>query len=331
MSPTISVIVPAKNAQEFIRQCLDSIYRQYYHDYEVIVLVAESSDDTLEIACEFELLDPRFRVVVCDENIGKTRRIGVEMSRGEWIAFVDADDMIHPWYLLNLFACTGDGYLPSSQRIGPAIVMCDWTRDENTAPRRSGWETITGRTALERLATEKWFDYTVVWGKLWHRDVFSIFNFPDAAMSEEQELVHMIYSSLHLLSPDRDYIVHILQPLYMWRNNPNSLTNQRFTEGRLYHIECGIKRLNYYDALRDENIASLFSQRLVLDCMWTQAELQKAGCSADSIYRVKLIRKKTLRRIMRDRLIPLRRKLRLAVVCSTPKFARVFGDSVYDW
>lgn len=331
MPPLISVIVPAKNAGDYLRRCLQSIQYQYFHNFEVLVIVAPSDDTTLEIAEEFEEADRRFRVEVSDANIGLARRRGIELSEGEWIAFVDADDMIHQAYLLNLFACTGNGYLPSSQRIGPAIVMCDWTRDETVIPRRSGWETITGRTALKRLATENWFDYTVVWGKLWHRDVFNIFNFPDAAMSEEQELVHQIYSSLHLLSPDRDYIVHIKQPLYVWRNNPRSLTNQRFTEDRLYHIECGIRRLNHYDSLRDENIASLFSQRLVLDCMWTQAELQKAGCSQESVRRVKSVRKSILRRIYRDRRIPLSRRLHLAVVCSTPRFARVLGDSVYDW
>ena len=331
MTPDISVIVPAKNAGTYLRQCLQSIQDQHYiHNFEVIVLVAASCDDTLKIACEFEAADSRFRVEYYDHSIGKTRRHGISLAKGEWIAFVDADDVIHPWYLLQMFSCTGGSYLPT-RHAGPLVVMCDWARTEDELSSCGDWETITGRTALRRLAMGEWFDYTVVWGKLWHRDVFNIYNFPDAGISEEQELVHHIYSSLHLLSTDRDYIVHIKRKLYMWRDNPSSLTNQRFDESRLYHIECGMRRLNFYDSIRDDGIASLMSQRLVLDCMWTQAELQKAGCSADSIYRVKLIRKKTLRRIMRDRLIPLRRKLHLAVVCSTPKFARVFGDSVYDW
>ena len=90
-----SVIIPVFNGEKYLRDCLNSIRRQTVAEWECICVNDGSSDDSLAILNEFAALDQRF-IVVSQENHGVTvaRRNGVSHSRGEFITFVDCDDVL---------------------------------------------------------------------------------------------------------------------------------------------------------------------------------------------------------------------------------------------
>ena len=87
-SPFFSVIVPAHNAEDRIRRGLDSIRRQTFTNYELIVVCDDCKDRTAEVAGEYT--DKVFEVSW--HNCGKTRNRGLEEAQGEWILFMDDDD-----------------------------------------------------------------------------------------------------------------------------------------------------------------------------------------------------------------------------------------------
>lgn len=93
----ISVIIPAYNVEDYLERCLRSILRQSYQELEIIVIDDGSEDGTLNVAEKMAALDARIQVVH-QNNGGVTRaRIrGVESTSGEWIGFVDADDILEP-------------------------------------------------------------------------------------------------------------------------------------------------------------------------------------------------------------------------------------------
>jgi glycosyltransferase involved in cell wall biosynthesis len=96
-NPLVSVVVPAFNAAKTIHETLHSISQQTYRALEVVVVDDGSTDDTAAIAHTHSLADPRFRVV-SKQNAGvaSARNEGITASRGEFIAFIDADDLWHP-------------------------------------------------------------------------------------------------------------------------------------------------------------------------------------------------------------------------------------------
>lgn len=95
--PKISVIVPAYNAGAYLAETLASIRAQTFADFECIVIDDGSTDDTRAVMTEQARQDPRF-VTISRENRGvvATRNEGIDAARGEWLAFIDADDVAHP-------------------------------------------------------------------------------------------------------------------------------------------------------------------------------------------------------------------------------------------
>lgn len=102
----ISIIVPVYNGEKYLRECIDSIICQKEVPIEVLLIDDGSTDSSLEICREYEKIDSRI-VVIHKENTGvsDTRNLGIEIARGEYIMFVDADDFLHPSALQKVSLC----------------------------------------------------------------------------------------------------------------------------------------------------------------------------------------------------------------------------------
>ena len=96
-SPMISVVVPSYNCARWLPRCIDSILNQSYENLEVIVVDDESADNTPEVLKEYAEKYENFRFLR-KKNGGEyaARLSGVDIARGEYIGFVDADDEIEP-------------------------------------------------------------------------------------------------------------------------------------------------------------------------------------------------------------------------------------------
>ena len=92
-----SVIIPTYNRQELLRQALDSVWAQTFTDYEVIVVDDGSADGTLDY---LNSLGDRVQVLrQANQGPGAARNLGLSIARGDYIAFLDSDDLWFPWSL----------------------------------------------------------------------------------------------------------------------------------------------------------------------------------------------------------------------------------------
>lgn len=91
----ISIVMPAYNAAGTIRDSIQSIFAQTVKDWELIVIDDGSKDDTTRILEELAAVDKRIRFLKNEKNSGAsyTRNRAVALARGEWIAFLDSDDL----------------------------------------------------------------------------------------------------------------------------------------------------------------------------------------------------------------------------------------------
>ena len=88
--PTVSIIVPFKDAEEFLKRCISNLERQNYEDYEIILINDNEEFDLKETKQQFTIkkrTDPKL-------GVGKARNLGIEKSKGKYIMFVDVDDFI---------------------------------------------------------------------------------------------------------------------------------------------------------------------------------------------------------------------------------------------
>lgn len=96
----ISIIIPVFNVEDFIRECLDSILCQSYKSFEVILVENNSTDSSEKICKEYKKLDNRIRIIHCEEQgCGSARNEGLKEVKGEYVTFIDADDLIPKNYL----------------------------------------------------------------------------------------------------------------------------------------------------------------------------------------------------------------------------------------
>lgn len=91
----ISIIMPAYNCEKFIEKAVTSVIEQTYKLWELIVIDDGSRDSTVRILKELSNKDDRIRFYINEENQGvsATRNRGISLAKGDWIAFLDSDDM----------------------------------------------------------------------------------------------------------------------------------------------------------------------------------------------------------------------------------------------
>lgn len=96
-TPTVSIILPCYNAEEHLRQCLDSIVGQTLRDTEILCVDDGSSDSTLDILREYRDRDDRF-IIIEQKNAGAgaARNAGLRRASGTYLSFLDADDFFAP-------------------------------------------------------------------------------------------------------------------------------------------------------------------------------------------------------------------------------------------
>ena len=101
--PKVSVIVPFYNAERYLKQCLDSLQKQTYSNFEVLLINDGSIDQSYQIAAEYVKIDERFSLITqSNAGIATARNVGLQKMSGEYVTFVDGDDFVSQDYLTKM-------------------------------------------------------------------------------------------------------------------------------------------------------------------------------------------------------------------------------------
>ena len=185
----ISVIVPVYNAEKYLNRCIDSILGQTFKDFELILIDDGSKDQSGCICDEYGKKDKRIKVIHQD-NKGQAaaRNKGVLIAQCDWIAFVDADDLIHQQMLEYLYRAATD--------TGNLLAVCK-AEEGQICPEEFNLKQEYNNSIIEisekRLlqwctndhieAVDKYV-YWIVWGKLIHKKLLQRFAFSEGKVYE---------------------------------------------------------------------------------------------------------------------------------------------------
>ena len=167
----ISVVVPVYNVENYLEACLESILASTYTDFELIVIDDGSTDSSGRLCDQVAARDQRVKVVHQENSgIAASRNLGIEMSSGEYLSFVDADDVVAPDMLERLLeALVADPECDFS--MGRASTIHD---DESMTPKPSVGKpevhTYSQEQYLDSLFRGNLFGFPVVWCKLFRRE-----------------------------------------------------------------------------------------------------------------------------------------------------------------
>ena len=223
--PLVSVIVPAYNIAPWLGACVSSILAQTFGDFELLLVDDGSTDGTGEI-CDRFASDSRVRVIHrTNGGLSEARNTGLDAAVGEFIAFVDGDDLLAPDFLEVLYALAEQG---------AEIAECSFVRfsgeDAAFADSVESPAFFTREEALREHLAERRFRQTV-WGKLIRRACIGDLRFPAGRIHEDEFFTYRMLANARVLA-------HTGTPLYGYRIRPDSLT----------HTESLIQRLDGLDA-----------------------------------------------------------------------------------
>ncbi|OQB43705.1 MAG: putative glycosyltransferase EpsJ [Parcubacteria group bacterium ADurb.Bin159] len=116
-SPLVSIVVPAYNAEKYIKDCINSVLQQTYSNFELILIDDGSTDNTAKIMGSFTDKRIIFLPQTNNRGVSFARNVGIKIAKGKWITFLDADDCFAPKRLKHI--------IPIAEEAGPNFFISD--------------------------------------------------------------------------------------------------------------------------------------------------------------------------------------------------------------
>lgn len=232
--PKVSVIVPVYKVEEYLPACLDSISKQTFQDFELI-LVDDGSPDSCGSLCDAYAVDHPNTRVIHQQNMGlsEARNQGVKISVGEYITFIDSDDYVSSDYLEYLVFLT--------EKYGADVSMAkEVTFWDGQTPNISEKEPTDQVLAPLEALTKICYNQLAIcaWGKLYKRHLVETYPYPVGQLYEDTATTYKIVGDTNALAVGTRVI-------YYWRQRQGSITHDVITERHVYGIIAAKEQLQY--------------------------------------------------------------------------------------
>lgn len=206
MESLISVIIPVYNTESYIGVCLESLVKQTYTNFEVLMIDDGSTDNSGRICQEYTESDSRFHYYRKENGgVSSARNLGIEYSRGDYLTFVDSDDWVEEDYLEVLYSALVSESASVSISTYKRFSMEDNTWYVHSFQRGYEKRVFNYLELINELIDLDSFDhsYRFVSGKLVRRDILGDIRFNTLTiLGEDMEFWFKIY----LISPKSVYI-----------------------------------------------------------------------------------------------------------------------------
>lgn len=212
---TISAIVPVYNTEKLVGRCIDSVLAQSFPDWELILVDDGSKDGSLYVLKEYEKQDNRIKVIH-QENAGPglARNTGISKASGDYIVFIDSDDVIKPDYFEKLSHETADVVFIDINQVDEDFNVL---REEHM----SDYQSLSKDDFLRSQMTGK-----ILWGGVRKAVKRSLIVDNNILFSEHKIGEEAIYSFLLLLYANSISFIHGAVYLYINRPGSQSETKQ---------------------------------------------------------------------------------------------------------
>lgn len=248
--PLISMIVPVYKAEKYIESCVSSILAQSFRDFELILVNDGSPDRSGELCDALAKTDSRIRVIHKENGGAATaRNAGLDAAKGDYIAFVDGDDQIHPQYLDFLLRLLAEN--------DADVAMChyDFFEDEKTVFSGPPAEDLTILHGPELLATFhehcRKVSLISLCMKLFKKEIFDGLRIPEGQTAEDSLVLPMILEKA-------ETIVRSEAKLYHWRITPSSVTRSGLNTNYLHRVNISDSYARYFAVRGDTTLADYF-------------------------------------------------------------------------
>ena len=248
----ISIVVPVYKVEKYLKRCIESILRQSFTNFELI-LVDDGSPDNCGNICErYAREDSRIHVIHKENGgLSDARNAGIhwaiENSNSKWITFIDSDDWVHPDYLSFLYKAVID--------FDVKISICKYTKVCQFCENLHN-EYVASTYQVQDLYVKEKTNSIVAWGKLYLKSDFTNIGFPVGKLHEDE------YTTYRLLFM-YDKVAFVEDSLYYYFVNPDSITQSRWSVNRMDILDAYKQQLSFFRE-KGLNDAYMYTARALL-------------------------------------------------------------------
>lgn len=224
MGDLISVLIPVYNVETYLPMCLDSVIAQTYEHIEILIVDDGSTDGTGMICDRYAESDERIRTIhKSNEGQSVARNLLIQEAKGEYLCFVDGDDVVMPTYVETLYNLVAK--FKCKIAVSALRTFQDGSRPSIVKSRYQ-------EVLLSPLQAVEWMNYQEkfdTWPvcKLYHRSIFSSgLRYPDGKIFEDFALTYRL-----LL--ESDHVAYCNQVNYYYRLRKDSTEGEPFSEKKV--------------------------------------------------------------------------------------------------
>ena len=259
MEKLISIIVPVYNVGELLYKCINSIRNQSYTNLEILLIDDGSTDCSGELCEVMAKKDNRIKVIhKKNGGLSSARNLGVKVSKGDFVQFIDSDDWISPNMIEELYKAINYNLAD--------IAICGIIMSDNINETPMEWyneNTVLSMNQAMDALIENHRLTSHAWNKLFKRSIIEGVPFPEGKLYEDVRMMHFVFEKC-----TRVAIVKEKYYYYFQRNN--SITNVPILKNKLELVEAFIDRFEYmkdkktsYKEILQSQIAMTFSLSIV--------------------------------------------------------------------
>lgn len=276
--PKISVIVPVYNVEKYLHECVDSILAQTFTDFELILVDDGSKDNSGTICDEYADKDKRI-TIIHQENQGQAaaRNNAIAIAKGEWIHFVDSDDLIHPQMLEILY-----GAVDETTQISMCGLCKGISLPDGFCSRKSNYTFKKCPVTEKELISmyNDFYQYWVVWAKLIKKEIVEKYLFTAGRIYEDTAAVFKWIN-------ETTFVNITDEQLYFYRVNPNSTMQIKFSLKNLDRLWALEEQMNFFDTTDFNEMKKTIYKKYALVCAEIYYSLRENPQWADETKKLK--------------------------------------------
>jgi glycosyltransferase involved in cell wall biosynthesis len=226
----VSVIVPVYNVAKYLPACMDSVIAQTLRDIEIICINDGSTDNCAEILEQYAQKDSRIRVITqINKGLSNARNTGIEQAKGEYISFVDSDDVIVTDFLEKLYAAV--------KKYDADIAMANIRRFTFNRIKLKVKEEKVYTDAQAKIDAAYIPRFNYVWNKIYRKSAL-IFPFTEGKYFEDiYWTIRIVYYANKLVTvPDTSYYYRKIPQSIVRSRSEQKIEDYRFSWNELHNF-----------------------------------------------------------------------------------------------
>jgi len=253
----VSIIIPVYNVQDYLARCVDSVLTQTYTDLEIILVDDGSIDISGDICDEYALHDARVRVIHKENGgLSDARNAGLDVARGNYVAFIDADDYVHPSFVELL--------LKTINETGAQIAVSTWQelkdgdKPRKVKTKRPRCTILTQEEAISSVFYQKKLNHSAC-SRIFETQLFNNLRFPEGMLYEDLAIIYPLLCKV-------EKVALINTPMYYYMHRQGSIITT--VSLRRTHVLDHIERIEeqvtdeapqYLPAVRSRHLSACFN------------------------------------------------------------------------